>query len=372
MPSLALIVPFYNEERYLPTLIASLRAQRGATVPVVFVDNASTDGSAALLHRCHEIGAGDWIAIREPRVGKFYAMRTGLTFCVEQLGARHVGFLDADSYAADGTWLHNSVAACRQGSLGYAYSPCVHFCFERLPTLAGAYRACDVVMRLLIGQVGWFGNSAGAVYGAELLAHYFATAAVTTEIGLRCSLLALAQAREARLNPTPIMTSVRRIVANADNLRAWCFYERAFYLTKDINAPLKLDIKQSTQPVDLSREDVPRFFARQAVKCACRNLIPLALFDASGSLQQRITAALGIDAIAQLMPDLQRFRGRTEFILADHFELMLDAIARHPASAVLVQHIERLMVGRYTAAQPAGPDTQLGHAGECPSTGDSE
>src|SRR5437667_3189981 len=44
-PPLALVVPFHNEERYLPTLIASLRGQRGHGVPVVFIDNGSTDRS---------------------------------------------------------------------------------------------------------------------------------------------------------------------------------------------------------------------------------------------------------------------------------------------------------------------------------------
>lgn len=51
----ALVVPFHNEERHLSTLIESLRRQDHTDVPVVFVDNGSTDCSAALVRRCDEV-----------------------------------------------------------------------------------------------------------------------------------------------------------------------------------------------------------------------------------------------------------------------------------------------------------------------------
>ncbi|HUI27340.1 MAG TPA: glycosyltransferase family A protein, partial [Candidatus Kryptonia bacterium] len=108
MPSgveFALVIPVHNEERYLPTVIDSLRLQTAADVPIVFVNNGSTDQSLALLRQCAEVQTGRWIRIEEPSVGKFSAMAAGTNFCAQRLGARYVGFLDADSYCAETNWL---------------------------------------------------------------------------------------------------------------------------------------------------------------------------------------------------------------------------------------------------------------------------
>ena len=80
---LALVVPFHNEEGGLPKVIEALRNQNTENISVVFVDNASTDGSRRLMYDCEEIRSGGWKLIREGRVGKFYAMETGTAFCVE-------------------------------------------------------------------------------------------------------------------------------------------------------------------------------------------------------------------------------------------------------------------------------------------------
>src|SRR6188768_4247495 len=105
---LAVAIPVHNEERRLPRLFDSLRAQTAVDVPVVFVDNGSTDASGALIRACPEAASGRWICVEETRVGKATAMATATAYCSDVLGARYVCFLDADSYCLDEGWIEAS------------------------------------------------------------------------------------------------------------------------------------------------------------------------------------------------------------------------------------------------------------------------
>ena len=353
-PPLALVVPFHNEERHLPTLIASLRLQRGHTVPIVFIDNGSTDRSRRLLERCDEVAAGTWLCVDEPRVGKFHAMRTGTAFCVERFSVGHVGFVDADSYLASDDWVSRGIQTLESGrhDLGYIYSPIRYYGFEQLPVFARAYRAYESVLAFLVERVGWLANGQGFVAPAATLTRYFETAQVTTEIDLRVSLLALWEGRRGHLNPGVLMTSARRIVVNARNFAAWCFYEPDFYSGKDINAPVKLDLDAPVAVDDLQPSMVGRFFARRALKIVSRHLLPLAIFDAHSLAPARIGAVLGIELTRQTLAAFAPFTLTTEHLFTERFEAMIEAIAGHPVSAVLAEHIASLMHAEYAVQAP--------------------
>jgi glycosyltransferase involved in cell wall biosynthesis len=352
---LALVVPFHNEERCLPTLIASLRAQRGHNIPIVFIDNGSTDRSRSLLERCPEIASGTWLCSDEPRVGKFYAMQSGVTLVVERFGAQYVGFFDADSYCADADWLARSVRMVESGrhDLGYTYSPLRYTGFERLPVFARAYRAYEQVLVGLVERIGWLANGQGFVAAAATLQRYFDTAHVTTEIDLRVSLLALSQGRRACFNPSVIMTSARRIVVNSRNFAAWCFYDPTFYSAKDINAPVKLNLDTRAALHDLEPSMVGRFFARRAHKLVSRHLMPLAIFDTPTGAPARIGTVLGVEVTPQICAAFAPFAQTTDSLFTQRFEAMIEAIENHPVSAALAQRIENLMHAEY-ATREAG------------------
>jgi glycosyltransferase involved in cell wall biosynthesis len=352
---LVLAVPFHNEERYLPKLITSLRAQRGHDVAIIFIDNGCTDRSRALLEHCQEIAAGTWLCIDEPRVGKFHAMKTGVTFAVERFGAQYVGFLDADSYCADADWLARSVRMVESGrhDLGYTYSPLHYTGFERLPVFARAYRAYEQVLVCLVERIGWLANGQGFVASAATLQRYFDTAHVTTEIDLRVSLLALSQGRRACFNPSAIMTSARRIVVNARNFAAWCFYDPTFYSAKDINTPVKLDLDAPAAVNDLEPSMVGRFFARRARKLVSRHLMPLAIFDTPTGAPARIGTVLGIELTRPMCAAFAPFTQTTDYLFTERFEAMVEAIEKHPVSLALAQRIESLMHAEY-ATREAG------------------
>ena len=90
----SVIVPVYNCEAYLPACIASLRAQTFKDIELIFVDDASSDGSLALLRLAQaEDARVRVIAFAENR-GVSAARNAGL----DAAAGEFVGFCDADDW----------------------------------------------------------------------------------------------------------------------------------------------------------------------------------------------------------------------------------------------------------------------------------
>ena len=98
-----MVVPARNAARSLPALLASLRNQTLAPerFEVVVVDNASSDGTAALAH------ADGAVVVAEPVPNRSRARNRG----IEAARADHLAFTDADCVASEG-WLE-ALLACR-------------------------------------------------------------------------------------------------------------------------------------------------------------------------------------------------------------------------------------------------------------------
>jgi glycosyltransferase involved in cell wall biosynthesis len=96
-PTVTVIIPVYNGERYLGEAIESVQAQRGATAEVLVVDDGSTDGSAAV--------AGSFA----PGVDYRQIAHSGIA------GARNAGLRDCRSefvsvLDADDVWMPTALA----------------------------------------------------------------------------------------------------------------------------------------------------------------------------------------------------------------------------------------------------------------------
>jgi glycosyltransferase involved in cell wall biosynthesis len=93
--SIAVVIPFFNEERYLASTLASLAAQVRPPDRVILVDNASTDGSApiaaAFVERNPDLNPA---LLSESRPGKASALAAGLARVEEEF----VATCDADTY----------------------------------------------------------------------------------------------------------------------------------------------------------------------------------------------------------------------------------------------------------------------------------
>jgi glycosyltransferase involved in cell wall biosynthesis len=352
---LVLIIPFHNERRHLPGLIRSLREQTAQSVPIVFVDNNSTDESAAVLHGCEEVKTGKWLFLEERKVGKIHAMKTALRFCRERFGRTPTGFVDADSYLSDNAWILNSLVILESAGarFGYSYSPQRYLGFEDFPIFNAAYLAYESVLNFLVKNVGWFGNGQGFVCSGDTLTEYFRKAKITTELDFRCCLLALFNGGQPFLNPSAVVSSGRRMVANARNFSAWCFYDREFYSKKDINAKKKLNLEISTGVADLQPSMVNKFFERRALKMSARNLIPLAIFTRGSSFAEKIKSALGVNVFEQISVASAQFGTTPDWLLTDRFETMIQVIEREPAAIALAQRLAELMREQYDPLLPA-------------------
>lgn len=94
--SLHVVVPFYNEKAGLPATLQALTAQVDLDFTLVLVDNASTDGSAAIAERFALANvAFPTHVVREPVKGTGAAADTGFRFAIAR-GASWIARTDAD------------------------------------------------------------------------------------------------------------------------------------------------------------------------------------------------------------------------------------------------------------------------------------
>ncbi len=108
-PRWSVLVPFFNERDFLPATLASLAAQ-DRPVRVILIDNASTDGSAAVAQATAETLGMDYLLVTERRAGKVNALAAGLRWVVTPF----VATCDADTwYPAD--YLTQAEAVLREG-----------------------------------------------------------------------------------------------------------------------------------------------------------------------------------------------------------------------------------------------------------------
>ncbi len=74
---LSVLVPVYNEERTLRTIISRIRAVH-LPMEIICIDDCSTDGSRQILEELREAGAVDRVILQPVNRGKGAAIRTGI------------------------------------------------------------------------------------------------------------------------------------------------------------------------------------------------------------------------------------------------------------------------------------------------------
>jgi glycosyltransferase involved in cell wall biosynthesis len=121
--TVTVVVPNYNYARYLQDAVYSVLSQRGVTVDVIIVDDASTDNS---LEVARELAAGDRrvsVLVHEANAGPVRTFNDGLAEARGEFLVR----LDADDVLTPGS-LERSVAVAQHfPSVGLVYGHPLHF-----------------------------------------------------------------------------------------------------------------------------------------------------------------------------------------------------------------------------------------------------
>lgn len=90
-PLISVIVPIYNQEKYLKRCLDSLIAQTYADLEIVLIDDGSTDGSAKLISQ-YEQGYGNIYAYHQENKGASAARNLG----IKKAKGSYICFVDSD------------------------------------------------------------------------------------------------------------------------------------------------------------------------------------------------------------------------------------------------------------------------------------
>lgn len=116
--SLFVVVPYFNEERWLPATLEALAAQSDPLFTLVLVDNSSTDGSAAIARTFAAASRATWVeCITESQKGTGAAADTGFRHAIAR-GARWIARTDADCLP-DREWVRNIKRAFTEDGLEF-------------------------------------------------------------------------------------------------------------------------------------------------------------------------------------------------------------------------------------------------------------
>jgi hypothetical protein len=95
-PSMSVVIPCYNYGHFLPSAVASALDQTGLDVEVMVVDDASTDGSAAVARRLADADPRVEVLLHEHNQGHIRTYNDGL----EKARGDYVALLSADDLLA--------------------------------------------------------------------------------------------------------------------------------------------------------------------------------------------------------------------------------------------------------------------------------
>lgn len=92
-PTISIIVPVYNTERYLPKCLDSIAAQTFTDFEVLMIDDGSTDGSREVCER-YSRSDSRFVTIHQSNQGVSGSRNNGL----KQARGNYIAFVDSDDY----------------------------------------------------------------------------------------------------------------------------------------------------------------------------------------------------------------------------------------------------------------------------------
>lgn len=96
-PTISVIVPLYNTEKYIKRCVESIVSQTYKDLEIIIVNDASTDNSAAIAKEISQTDDRIKIITHAENKGLFQARITG----VENAAGKYIGFVDSDDYVSE-------------------------------------------------------------------------------------------------------------------------------------------------------------------------------------------------------------------------------------------------------------------------------
>ena len=138
-PSVTVVMPCYNYGHYLPHALATVLEQPGVDVDVIAIDDASPDGSAAVVRRLADADDRVHAILHARNRGHIATYNEGL----ERATGDYVVLLSADDALPPGSLVRATALMEAEPSVGFVYGHPVVFA-DDLPTAPTSIRGWTV------------------------------------------------------------------------------------------------------------------------------------------------------------------------------------------------------------------------------------
>jgi Glycosyl transferase family 2 len=138
-PTVTVVVPCFNYGHYLPVALASVLGQPGVDVDVIAIDDASPDGSGAVLRQIGESDERIRVILHRSNRGHIATYNEGL----ELARGEYVAVMSADDALTPGALARATALLDAEPSVAFVYGFPIHFKGE-LPTVDGKIRSWTV------------------------------------------------------------------------------------------------------------------------------------------------------------------------------------------------------------------------------------
>jgi glycosyltransferase involved in cell wall biosynthesis len=120
MPSVSVIIPTYNREKYIERAIRSVQAQDFPNIEIIVVDDGSTDNTSQVVKKIATVDSRISLVVHEKSKGAQVARNTG----IRNAKGERIAFLDSDDEWLPGS-LSKRLCAVEKQKADVVYSACL-------------------------------------------------------------------------------------------------------------------------------------------------------------------------------------------------------------------------------------------------------